>query len=244
VAVGPERSASGEPLLAKNLDASSRRLSPYVVRRNKPHEGLTDIDLIDPGMTGCLDGINEAGLTLSCNHRVLSSFRLGSVPPSLLCKELLEGCESVEQAIRQIESWPSIRPTLLLLMDRTGDIATVDFSDRVDVRRTRGMAILTNHGTVETTSSWRRPWGAAESDSSHRRQQRMASLLQHESISLPELKQALADHEDGPGDLSICRHSDHLSTQCSVIFSPQRASMEISRGASCRGSYTQIQQAD
>ena len=234
-------------MLVKNLGAPAKRLMPYLVRKNFPAGAIADLDLTDPGMAGCLDGVNAAGLAISCNHRAYPQLGASRIPPSLLCKEILEQCEDVDQALQKVKTWPPTKPSLLLLMDRKGMIASVDISERIEVQRPKGLAIHTNHGqTIDPPWPWWRPLlpgplGYNERPSSGQRRNRMAALLQNQHITVQDLKQALADHDSEPGDLSICRHGSYLSTRCSVILYPGQSSMEILKGAPCKGTYTRIE---
>lgn len=239
VAVGPRRSADGTPFLVKNIDAPAGRPGPYLVRHNHPDGALADHDLTDIAMAGSLDGVNEAGLALSCNHRIFSSPGSARVPPSLLCKELLERCETVDQCLRHIQRWPATQSSLLTLIDRGGGLAEVDITDRVQVQRPGDLSIQANHGLTgaQAWPAWRRPLpGKLGHDGlgpSRQRQRRLTALLGDEPLTRARLAAALADHDGAPRDASVCRHGSYLKTRCQLILNCEDATIDVRPGLPC-----------
>ena len=105
VLVAKDRSSTGGPLLARNLDYPSlgyiQDYSLVTVYRQKGKHAFASVGF--PGLVGCLSGMNDAGLTI-CVLEVYDTKEEGSqfvdagVPYAMCIRRLLEECTTVEQA--------------------------------------------------------------------------------------------------------------------------------------------------
>src|SRR4051812_28247083 len=127
VLVDGSRSATGGPLLGRNLDYPSlgyiHQYSLVTVYRPAGKHAFAAIGF--PGLVGCLSGINDAGLSLA----VLEVFDVkGSEPgfdargvPYALCqRKVLEECTTIAEAKKLLEGMRRTSTTNLAIADPSG----------------------------------------------------------------------------------------------------------------------------
>jgi hypothetical protein len=152
--VDGERSATGRPLLARNLDypalgyVHDYSLVTAYRPRNAGHAFAT---VGFPGLLGCLSGMNDAGLALA----VLEVFQVkgtkqwfdpSGLPYALCYRRLLEECATINEAKAMLEKMKRVSTTNLVLADKQG-IAVLEVTPQhVLVRRPeQDVCICTNH---------------------------------------------------------------------------------------------------
>lgn len=108
------------PLLVRNYDYPASRLEGVVVRSK--WAGREIIGMSDC-LWGLLDGINEAGLTISLTFGGRPDTGEGFAIP-LVVRYLLETCDTVAQAREALQRLPIHAAQNLSLLDRTGNFAT------------------------------------------------------------------------------------------------------------------------
>jgi predicted choloylglycine hydrolase len=152
--VEADRSATGAPLLGRNLDYPSLGYAQEysLVTVYKPRGAAHAFASIGfPGLVGCLSGMNDAGLSVA----ILEVFqvRLGkkwfdaSGTPYALCyRRILEECCTIDEAKTLLESMKRTATTNLAVADRQG-IAVFEITPTsVIVRRSeKGACVCTNH---------------------------------------------------------------------------------------------------
>jgi hypothetical protein len=152
--VDQERSATGGPLLGRNLDYPSLGYAQEysLVTVCKP-DGAAHafVSVGFPGLVGCLSGINDAGLAVA----ILEVFQVkagqkrvdrSGIPYALCYRRLLESCSTIEEARQLLESMPRTAITNLAIADRHG-VAVFEITPRhVEVRKPEdGVCLSTNH---------------------------------------------------------------------------------------------------
>jgi predicted choloylglycine hydrolase len=152
--VEPERSASGGPLLGRNLDYPSLGYAHEysLVTIYRPAGAKHAFAAVGfPGMVGCLSGMNDAGLALSIlevfqvqvGHKRYDSH---GVPYALCYRRLLEECATIEEAQALLERMERTTITNLVLADRRRTVVLEVTPRQVVVRPPqRGTCICTNH---------------------------------------------------------------------------------------------------
>jgi hypothetical protein len=260
VAITREGSANGEPIIAKNFDYPPAGIDLYRGRISRPAGLASSLEVTAAPLAGCHEGVNEYGLAVAYNYGHFSGKATARVAITTLVQELLERCDSVDEAIEVLESRPRDGGALLMLADGGGNIASVELGpDAVDVRRGRdsdGVLVHANHAVTETMQArdvppdtryprWWRPASLAGTrfhESSERRHAR-AQALAADAAPLDEagLRALLADHDGGEGsDTTICRHGPYYATTCSVLLFPRRRQIAVMFGSPCTSRFVTL----
>lgn len=262
IAVTREGSANGEPIIAKNFDYPPAALDHYIARISRPAGDLaSSIDITAAPMAGCHEGVNDYGLAVAYNYGHFSGKALARVSITTLVQELLERCDSVDEAVEHLRGRPRDGGALLMLADGGGNIASVELGpDSLDVRDGRDsndVLVHANHAVTETMQAldvprdaryprWWRPAylaGQRFHESSERRHARAEALVD-DGAPLDEagLRALLADHGDsGEGsDLTICRHGPYYATTCSVLLFPRRRQIAVMFGSPCTSEFVTL----
>jgi isopenicillin-N N-acyltransferase-like protein len=152
--VEPRRSATGSPLLGRNLDYPSLGYAHEyslvtVYRPQGAKHAFASIGF--PGLVGCLSGMNDAGLALAVLEvfqvRVPKKwFNADGTPYALCYRRLLEECATIAEAKDLLTRMKRTTTTNLVVADRQG-IAVFEITpDYVVVRQPRqGTCACTNH---------------------------------------------------------------------------------------------------
>lgn len=261
VAVSRDRSRTGEPIIAKNFDYPRASEDLYVARFSRPTELAHSIDITAAPLAGCHEGVNDYGLAVAYNYGHFSGKAEARVSITTLVQELLEQCDSVDDAIAHLDGRPRDGGALLMLADAGGNIASVEVSpDAVAVRRGRDhgdVLVHANHAVTETMQGcdvprdarfprWWRPKEVAGTrfhESSETRHGRAQELLEAtDAIGEAELAALLADH--GPAgegsDYTVCRHGPYYATTCSVMLFPRRREVKVMFGSPCAGEFVTL----
>lgn len=152
--VDGERSATGKPLLGRNLDYPSLGYAHEYSLVTVCHpEGAKHAfaSVGFPGLVGCLSGMNDAGLAVA----VLEVFQIkagrkridtSGTPYALCYRRILENCATIAEAQALLESMPRTTITNLAVADRDG-VAVFEITPRkVCVRPPiDGLCVTTNH---------------------------------------------------------------------------------------------------
>jgi hypothetical protein len=161
--VEPGRSATGGPLLGRNLDYPAlHRAHEYslvtVCKARGARHAFASVGF--PGLVGCLSGINDAGLSLA----VLEVFqvRIGkkwfdaSGTPYALCyRRILEQCSTIAEARALLEKMNRTTTTNLVLADPQGVAVFEVTPSHVVVREARrGTCVCTNHYCSDRLRPW------------------------------------------------------------------------------------------
>jgi hypothetical protein len=135
------RSATGGPLLARNLDYPSlgyvQHYSLVTVYRPAGKHAFASVGF--PGLVGCLSGMNDTGLSLA----VLEvfdvkagepSFNPRGIPYALCIRKVLEECSTIGEAQKVLDGLPRTCMINLAVADRSG-VAVFEVTPGHVVRR-------------------------------------------------------------------------------------------------------------
>ena len=246
--------ASGDPRLAYNHDFPPSFESFLTVRRSipSPGQGYRSLHVGYGVMLGAIAGVNECGLAVSIDQAFatdISRLRPGLFP-SMLVRECLDDCASVDDAIECIRQAPPTNGSMITVVDGSGDRAVIEFSaTRTTVRRGDPDRILYtfNKYRVSEMEPVEIPVGALTKGLvpgvdlhafNTSRTERFLSLDQPGKTYDDEvIQQLMADHgENGEASMNtICRHDDPLAeTICTAIIDPVNRSMKVLFGKPCQ----------
>ncbi len=153
--VGKARSATGEPLLGRNLDYPTlgylQHYSLVTIRRPREKEKHAFASIGFPGMIGVLSGINDAGLSL-CVHEVRKTgdgspgLDPHGIPYTLAFRRLLEECSTVAEAEKLLRAMKRTTMLNLSVCDREGGAIFEITTKSVVVRKPEAdICACTNH---------------------------------------------------------------------------------------------------
>jgi isopenicillin-N N-acyltransferase-like protein len=151
LAPAPDRSDTGVPLLARNLDFFPLGyLHEYSLLTVYAPEGARKFAAVAfPGGVGCFSGMNDAGLA-AVSHEVFGppgrGFDPRGVPFAAALRRVLETCATVDEAESYLRSIPRATSVSLVVCDRETPTVFELSPERV-VRRdpVRGVSVCTNH---------------------------------------------------------------------------------------------------
>jgi predicted choloylglycine hydrolase len=158
LSVEANRSATGAPLLGRNLDYPSLGYAHQytLVTVYRPAGRLAFASVGFPGLLGALSGMNEAGLSLA----VLEVFQSrlftrradwGGTPYALCFRALLEECRTIDEARRRLEKMRRTTIFNLAVADRQR-VAVFEATPRRVRERPAdadGSSVCTNHFTLD-----------------------------------------------------------------------------------------------
>jgi hypothetical protein len=261
VAVRGKRSATGEPIIARNFDYLPVVQALYTVRESRPQNGLRSLDFTIAPFAGAVDGVNEKGLCITYDYAYVTDFSgIGTAPISVAISEALQRCATVTEAADWISSRPRWGGAILMLADAGGDIASLELSNsRSQLRRPDLGTDVLFHTNTFFTEEMRSVEIASEAyftdgappplrgrriqESATVRNNRFGQLLnERETFDTDTLTKIMADHETGgrPGDTAICKHSDYWNPTATVQLFPLSRRMRIAFDSACRAQYTEI----
>jgi len=151
--VEPSRSATGGPIMGRNLDFfSNGYLHQYTlvtVYRPAGHHAFASVGFA--GLFGCLSGMNDQGLALAV-HEVLAGrdgsrlFNPEGVPYTFALRRVLEECATVDEAEKLMRSMKRTTMYNVALCDRRR-AAVLEVTPKSVVRRDAidGLCPCTNH---------------------------------------------------------------------------------------------------
>jgi predicted choloylglycine hydrolase len=226
ITLPPSASTDHVARFARNLDFPSLNIADKysTVFVYHPADRFAFVSIGWPGMIGVLSGMNEHGLCLA-NMEVPRSTRLpGAMPYTLLYRQTLEKCKTVNEAIDLITKTPRQSANNLMLMDAAGDRAVLEITpEAVTVRRAAAdqALISTNHQRGQDCDTPGRCWRYDDL--------REDGAGEFGHIGIPELEAMLAKVSPGKATLQ------------SMIFEPSTRTIYLSTGASAaKGPFTVI----
>ena len=153
IVAGP-RSATGQPILGRNMDYISLGYLPEygLVTVYRPRGKHAFVSIGFPALVGSISGMNDAGLALAVLETTGADpsegpvFNPDGVPFALCYRRLLEECTTVQEAERLLRGMKRTTTNNLAVCDKTGGAVFEITPSRVVVRHTKdGVAVCTNH---------------------------------------------------------------------------------------------------
>ena len=260
LAFSPNRTTTGETIVAKNFDYLNV-LEPYnLTCETKPNEGYATLGCKMSPLAGMLDGMNEHGLTVAYNLAYTLDEPQCYAPLSMALQEMLETCKTTDEAVKFIvKAKRGGHDAVLTLADAEGDIKTVEITSSHSAisESAGGQVINTNHYKTNEMQKHEIPSnavyfgkgvpkeivGVRVHESSEQRLKRAQELLKgKEKVDEGKITAVLRDHGENnePSLFTICRHGTDASTIRSVIFYPNKRSMKVSYGKPCKNQYDEF----
>jgi predicted choloylglycine hydrolase len=164
-----QRSATGGPLMGRNLDYPSMGYAhEYALvtvyrpgeptARGRPRHAFATVGF--PGLLGCLSGMNDAGLSLAVlevPQAGLFTRRLdrSGTPYALCLRRLLEECTTIDEAREALRGMRRTTMINLVLADRQR-VAALEITTRRVLERPpqEGACVCTNHFSSEELRPW------------------------------------------------------------------------------------------
>lgn len=260
VAVRGSRSATGEPIIARNFDYLPLVRPFYALRDSRPTGGFRAIEFFAAPQVGAIDGINEKGLCVTYNYAHALDHASNWSPISLAITDALATCTTAAEAVKRIEASPRWGAGLLMLADAEGDIVSLELSSsRSEIRRPAAGIDLLHHTNHFQSSKTRevevspeavfidkapRPLrGRRVLDSALRRTARFEELVVNRVAYSPEdLTTLMSDHVGGDLEKgsTICMHGDYWNTTATMLYFPRRRAMRISYTSACQAAYREF----
>ena len=249
--VSSSQAATDGPLVSKNRDIVGRGVRPVSVLEQPamgPYHGYITVDTC--GSVLLYKGVNDAGLVAANTHIAVSRDEVGpekGVRNGTLVRRILEECETVAEARELVESYD---PRLF-----TGhSLALADESDSILLEVDPIAASI--HPVTDPVVTRTNHFLETESpipESSDDRLERARALLEDAGTPLDraDLEAFATDHEDVPGEYSICRHagekaSHHAAfgqetTVSASIFEGGRTAVDAAVGYPCLDGFTRFE---
>jgi hypothetical protein len=220
--VEPDRSLTGGPLLARNMDffpLGSLHEFGLVTAHRPARDRMGFLSIGYPGAVGCFSGINEAGLAV-VSHEVFGSpgrgFDPRGVPFASIIRRALETCSTTHAAEALVRATPRATSVSLVLCDVNGP-AALEVTPGAVVRRAPhcGACVCTNHFTGPGLAS-NRPANVFATVTRHRTLEQLAS----------------AGARIGPADAWSALHAVHQGelTLQSMVFEPMARAVSVALG--------------
>ncbi|OVE84931.1 C45 family autoproteolytic acyltransferase/hydolase [Natronolimnobius baerhuensis] len=238
-------SASG-PLVLKNRDIAGRGVRPKAIVEQPPIDGYYGFLTVDTcGTISIFKGVNDQGLVAANTY--IDSERDDIDPENQLrngtiIRMLLEETATVAEARTLLESYPTrqLMGQTLFLADET-DACVLEI-DPVTEQMT------VDEGPISTRTNHFVHADSTETASSTMRRKRAQGLLTGRGrLERDDLWALARDHENGPGDDSICRHPEpgltkhsfgQLTTASAALFEGGSPKLEVTLGTPCDGEPT------
>jgi hypothetical protein len=221
LAVPGERSATGGPVLGRNLDFFPLGyLHEYsLVTVYTPATGRKFVAVGFPGTVGCFSGMNDAGLAV-VTHEVFGApgrgFDPRGVPFASAVRRVLETCSTVAEAEAAFRAMPRTTAISIVLCDRETAAVLEVLPGIVDrPRPVRGASVCTNH-FVAPGLALSNPPDTFGSDRRHRILCRLAES--HDRLGVTDVFRALHLVNMGP------------MTMQSMVFEPVPLRLHLAIG--------------
>jgi hypothetical protein len=260
VAVRGARSASGEPIIARNFDYLPLVQPFYILRECRPASGFRALEFTAAPLAGAIDGMNERGLAITYNY----AYAVDHGPPaptiSMAISAALASCATVVAAAEMLLAAPRSGAGLVMLADAEGDIASLELSTTAgELRRPDGDDDAICHSNSYATGSMQAVEAPANAyysrhvpvalrgrrvlESSDRRDERLAALLAgNKRLDADGLARLLADH--GPtgeaSEATLCMHSDYWTTTACLQWFPRSRRVRVAYDTACRAQYAEF----
>jgi len=260
LAVRGPRSRGGEPMLAKNFDYLPLVQPFFMLRESRPRGGLCSLDFAVAPQAGTVDGMNEKGLAITLNYAFATDPGQPNPLITMVIADALAACATVPEAVSRITARPRWGAGMLMLVDASGDMASVELSNtRAGVRRPAAGAdwlVFTNVYSCPETCAVQVSESAAFSDQvplplrgkpvlqwHEKRARRIEELVRNQSrLGQDELAAIMADHGPSgvPDGASPCVHTDYWRTTASLQWFPARRRVRVSYSTACTAQHVEI----
>ncbi len=251
-AVSPSRSAEGHMLIGQNWDWLLHSAETVVVLEARQPGRPDYVTVVEAGLLA-KTGMNSSGIGLVTNALVSADDRgVPGVPYHVALRAILDA-ETISDAYAVLQRAPRSSSANYLIAHRDGQSVNVegapgDFGSLFLTFPDDGMLLHTNHFasgrlTGPDVGLWLMP------DSPFRLQRLRDELREAPSVSLKDVRQALADHAGHPS--GVCCHPDERwdpleqgETVASVLMDLDERRMWVADGRPCTAPYRELDYGD
>ncbi len=181
-------------------------------------------------------GMNSDGLAIADTQIGTTDHRPGILRYFVMSK-LLSDCGDITAALALIADLPHAGGGTLVMADRSGAVAAVEFgASRLGFETGGRVVARTNHFISEELANATLHGGGNATVSTHSRLAFLRSSLKDRLWSIEDAQDLMSTHD---GDAALCRHGidgDAL-TISSAVFSCARNELHFSNGWPCRGDF-------
>jgi hypothetical protein len=256
VAVTGASSASGSPVLAHNFDYMPMVQPFFFIRRSCPHGKLRSLEFTISPLAGAVDGVNEAGLAITCNYAFVIDDGQPAPTITMIISEALATSRSVDEAVELFASRPRVGGGLLMIADSSGAIASLEISNgsvhRRDpepgcgclhhTNRLRCPAMFPRELPDQAHYSGKAPAalrGIRVHQSAEQRFHAISQRLQTAATALSstDLHGIMSSHDGGPSADSVCMHGDYWYTTACTQLLPAERKLRASFSTACTAEF-------
>ncbi len=243
-ALAPSATATKHLLMGQNWDWIPQVAG--AVLRTDHSNGPATLAFTEAGIVGGKIGLNSAGLGLAINGMTTldDDWETLRKPFHVRCYEILrqENFEATKGVVTEEARACTANFILAGTPDQIVDLEAAP--ERVNaLSATQGLLVHANHFAdperMREAPSERREY------SCHREARLHALLSPGQALSIPQIKEALRDHDGHPN--SVCRHEDpdygpeeHYITVTSVLMDLDTKTMWLSDGPPCENAYEEV----
>lgn len=228
----------------------------FVVRRSQPVGKLRSVEFTLSPLLGAVDGVNEAGLAVTCNYAYVTDQRTAGPTITMVISQVLSEATSVDEAIQIIKRQSRVGGGLLMLADAEGAVASVEVSNtRVGSRPpTEGLVFHTNRLqcgsmidleiTPDAHYDHRSP-RMLRGGRVHQSADRRLDAIREETegqlpLSLDDMHRVLSGHAHGESCDSVCMHGGYWSTTACTQVLPFERKFRVAFSTACQAQFQEF----
>ena len=250
IAVTGAASLDGASRVMHNFDHVPVVQKFFVVRRSSPTGKLRSVEFTLSPLLGAVDGLNEAGVGVTCNYAYVTDPISAGPTITMLISRVLAEATSVDEAIQIIKGQPRSGGGLLMLADAAGKVISLEVSNsRVEARSPcDGLLFHTNRLQCASMSALEI---AADAHYDIRAPNLLRGRRVHESadlranaiqdaverslpLSLDDMHKILSGHAHGESCNSLCMHGDYWATAACTQLLPRERKMRVAFENTCQ----------
>ncbi len=151
VALSYDRFAEGVPAIGVNIDVPIFLLPFLVARKYHPKGSYFHVELSLISMAGALAGINDHGVGVALSLKPFEADGNGTVPLSLVVRQILSRCRDTRGAFRIIESMPRGASGTIVIADAYSIIVVELTPNALEAREIKsGFHVASGHFLLPT----------------------------------------------------------------------------------------------
>jgi len=227
-AVPKTHSVNGYPMLLKNRDLGYRRIHPQVLAYSRLTGFNEFLGVTTAGNAYWYQGINEKGLVVFNTATLCGKYEEG-MPVNILIRRILEECDTVDEALRFINSNKhSICSNLFMGDHEKVVIAELKNGFPVHVDELKKQDARANHFVFHDNPPLTDQTIILHRQYTLTRYERAKELVKSvEKVSKDDMIRFSRDHANGPGSYSVCRHNSYIGTKLDKLLSSSTLSSQL-----------------
>jgi hypothetical protein len=247
VALWGSGTEDGELLIGRNFDfyAGDEFAKEKVISFIRPHKGIPFASISWPGMLGVVSGMNLEGLTVTMNAGKSSIPLKAKKPISILAREILQYCSTIEEAIDMANnSEVFVSESLMIGSAKDKKSVLIEIAPKnIGVYEVdNNQLVCSNHFQSEAFSRDKRNNNHIKESHSQYRFERLTELLDESAKMNPILLSEILRNRKGLENAAIGFGNEKALNQLlahhSVIFKPESGLMWVSSNPYQLGAFT------